>query len=426
MPQNVTGNPANVSDSLQRTITGCSSGTGGAVRVQTSVAHLFATNDYTRVASVVGTTEANGVWQLNVIDATHFDLVGTTFANAYVSGGTATDISLTPFFQMPNNAEPGTVESILAAISTLADRTQFLQHRAFTATAIGMANLDTYTSPASGEQRIGILDISGGGGGGGGGHNGITTADWSDTGGGAGSSGARKLVAFLIPNSTVFTATVGAGGAGGTGGAPPTNGGDGGDTYLTDTTGGVIIATAIGGQGGSKGLSALANTVGTANFALAQGGSTPSAANATTVTAASPLNGLLPMLRPHGFGDGGYGGDTTSLSPAIKGNDSPEGFGGGAAGTGGANSSDTPPWMGGGGGGGGGGGWTGVGGAGGSGGFGHIAVPGNGTAGANAPSLSAGGGGGGGGGASTTNVGTGANGGAGGGGECTLFIIGGV
>jgi hypothetical protein len=39
------------------------------------------------VYGVQGTTEANGNWRYTVIDATHIDLVGSTFANAYVSGG---------------------------------------------------------------------------------------------------------------------------------------------------------------------------------------------------------------------------------------------------------------------------------------------------------------------------------------------------
>lgn len=40
------------------------------------------------VSGILGTTEANGTRVITVIDATHVDLQGTTFANAYVSGGT--------------------------------------------------------------------------------------------------------------------------------------------------------------------------------------------------------------------------------------------------------------------------------------------------------------------------------------------------
>jgi hypothetical protein len=39
------------------------------------------------VYGVVGTTEANATWRFTIIDATHIDLVGSTFSNAYVSGG---------------------------------------------------------------------------------------------------------------------------------------------------------------------------------------------------------------------------------------------------------------------------------------------------------------------------------------------------
>jgi len=42
---------------------------------------------FATVQGVVGTTEANGVWRFNIIDATHADLVGSTFVHPYVSGG---------------------------------------------------------------------------------------------------------------------------------------------------------------------------------------------------------------------------------------------------------------------------------------------------------------------------------------------------
>lgn len=39
------------------------------------------------VQGVTGTTEANGTWKFTIIDATHIDLIGSAYANAYVSGG---------------------------------------------------------------------------------------------------------------------------------------------------------------------------------------------------------------------------------------------------------------------------------------------------------------------------------------------------
>ena len=40
------------------------------------------------IAGVGGTVEANGTWNVSVIDGTHIDLLGSLFTNAYTSGGT--------------------------------------------------------------------------------------------------------------------------------------------------------------------------------------------------------------------------------------------------------------------------------------------------------------------------------------------------
>jgi hypothetical protein len=72
-----------------KTITGAANNGSGLIRI-TSTAHGFSTNDRIEIASVVGTVEANGKWTVTVIDADNFDLVGSTFVNAYTSGGTAT------------------------------------------------------------------------------------------------------------------------------------------------------------------------------------------------------------------------------------------------------------------------------------------------------------------------------------------------
>lgn len=127
MSTNYTGNPANVTTPISATVTNCTSGTGAKVLVTTSAAHLFATHDWVHVSGVVGTTEANGVFQITVLGSTTFLLEGSAFVNAYVSGGTAQDISLTPYFQVPDNGEACTVDSILAAVTMVADRTQWLQ-----------------------------------------------------------------------------------------------------------------------------------------------------------------------------------------------------------------------------------------------------------------------------------------------------------
>lgn len=72
-------------------VTGAASNGGpGLIRLAvTSTRGIFSGSSMT-VSGVVGTTEANGTWPVTVIDATHIDLVGSTFTNAYVSGGSAT------------------------------------------------------------------------------------------------------------------------------------------------------------------------------------------------------------------------------------------------------------------------------------------------------------------------------------------------
>jgi hypothetical protein len=73
---------------LVKTITGAVSGTGARIRI-TATAHGFDTGHQVTIAGVVGTVEANGTWSVLVITANTFELAGSTFVNAYGSGGTA-------------------------------------------------------------------------------------------------------------------------------------------------------------------------------------------------------------------------------------------------------------------------------------------------------------------------------------------------
>src|SRR4051812_1601971 len=103
MSSNYTGDPSNVTTPISAGVISCSSGAGGLVLVQTSTSHMFATNDTVNVTGVLGTTEANTTTTITVISSDTFLLDGITFANAYSSGGTAQDLSLTPYFQVPDN-----------------------------------------------------------------------------------------------------------------------------------------------------------------------------------------------------------------------------------------------------------------------------------------------------------------------------------
>lgn len=70
------------------TITGAADNGSGLIRLTVASTTGLTTGDVRRVSGVTGTTEANGLWTLTKVDATHIDLQGSTFANAYVSGGT--------------------------------------------------------------------------------------------------------------------------------------------------------------------------------------------------------------------------------------------------------------------------------------------------------------------------------------------------
>jgi len=74
---------------LSKAITGAANN-GGLIRI-TCTGHTLATGQRVTITGVGGTTEANAAnWRITVITANTFDLVGSTFTNAYTSGGTAT------------------------------------------------------------------------------------------------------------------------------------------------------------------------------------------------------------------------------------------------------------------------------------------------------------------------------------------------
>lgn len=65
----------------------------GLIRLTLANTATLANNDVVQILSVGGTIEANGVWLCTVIDATHIDLQGTVYANAWTSGGTIQKIN---------------------------------------------------------------------------------------------------------------------------------------------------------------------------------------------------------------------------------------------------------------------------------------------------------------------------------------------
>lgn len=78
---------------VNKTITGAADNGSGLIRI-TATSHGFTTGDLINIYGIVGTTEAIGSWTITAITANTFDLVGSTFSNAYVSGGIATNRGL--------------------------------------------------------------------------------------------------------------------------------------------------------------------------------------------------------------------------------------------------------------------------------------------------------------------------------------------
>lgn len=70
------------------TVTGAANNGSGAIRLAVSSTSGLMNGNRVTVAGVAGTTEANGAWPIAVIDGTHVDLLGSTYTNAYTSGGT--------------------------------------------------------------------------------------------------------------------------------------------------------------------------------------------------------------------------------------------------------------------------------------------------------------------------------------------------
>ncbi len=71
----------------QITISGAADNGSGLIRLTVNDSTDASTSNTGTVSEVSGTTEANGLWALTVIDATTIDLVGSTFTNTYTNGG---------------------------------------------------------------------------------------------------------------------------------------------------------------------------------------------------------------------------------------------------------------------------------------------------------------------------------------------------
>jgi len=119
----ITGDARNVTAPLSATVTALANNGSGAIRVTTSAPHLFGNADLVYMQA----SPALGDFFITVIDGTHFDLVGSTYAST--GTGTATDLSLTPEIQVPTDGDTFSLQlsGMLSSLQALADRTQYLQ-----------------------------------------------------------------------------------------------------------------------------------------------------------------------------------------------------------------------------------------------------------------------------------------------------------
>lgn len=386
-----TGNPANVTTPLARTITNATNAT--PIVITTSADHLFATFDRVKIEGVGGNTAANGTWAITKLTATTFSLDGSVGNGAYTSGGTATNHALTPQFTIPSDGDVPDAASVNVALQALADRTQALAARLGAPTVYNIIASGTWTAPANATRAL--VEMCGGGGGGAdGATEGVSATNHSNCGGGGG--GGAQLVARLLEVTPggIYDVTVGAAGA--------ANGGAGGDSIFAVSMGAEIMR-ARGAGGGKPGGFTATNTE--KRFAYGGAAVKDNIVGQYGVISIDPVGSfpgrtmnLTRAPQSGGFGTSGVSGGVSYASEEGDGGDSVQGFTGGTRAAG-SLPSDSGTYRAGGTGGGGGAGPFGNGGNGGNGGSGNGA--GAGSAGQNgvSPSANTGAGGGGGGGA---------------------------
>lgn len=460
----LSGNAAHVNVALAATIVGMADNGSGVIRVQTSAAHHFASDDYVHITTI--TTVIDDYFSITVIDATHFDLVGSTYTGT--GTGTAADVSLTPQIQVPTDGDTFSLQlsGMLSALQALADRTQALrkdqvQHK--THVTFVSSSGQVVVPPWAGSFLVLGWGGGGGGGGGMGGRLGFAGEQYASGGGGAGAKlGFALRFAFGATRLDVVIGAGGAGGAGSAGAASPasavkgTHGDDTTVVYNDGTFPGTSAATFRGGSaggGGSIDVKATATSVpvytpgggagpgnfdrGGASAKLSHYAPSPrrlfdidNTAGALSVpTGAWPVDYYTGPIGQLAFGEGGASMATSgnaTYAAGVSYDGAPSEGGWAPAGAAGVEGAAGGVYLGGAAGGGGGGGPFGAAGVGGSGGAGHTGTPGsNGTAGtAGAANSGSGGGGGGGGGYSnTTSSGNGAAGGNGGSGGVWIVFL---
>ena len=462
----INGTQANSTTPLTATVSSIASGAGGVMRVATSSPHLFGDGDAVKLNVTISAVALVIYGFITVIDATHFDVTGTTYTAT--GTGAVTDLSLSPQIQFPTDGDSFSLQlsGMLSGLQGLADRTQALRYMILSRTSALVNVMSTQNVPIPPWATHVLVDGCGGGGGGGGGPGGYGAAASSQIAAGSGGSGAQRSqgiypVSGFGVNPTSIDVTIGVGGTGGAGsggGSPtPSSASDGTDgsssgiKYHDGTPGGTYMAILYGGShGGGGAATPICNVANGGTPVFTPGGRGPEGQfRSGPVSQTSPgyrqLNNIVnssgTISSPAGWSvptytdptgqmdycEGGASvasGHFTTYLAAISyaGAPSQMGQAGGAAGAVGA---EDLTYVGGAGGGGGGGGGFGPGGAAGAGGAAaHAGTGATGVVGTAAAANSGGGGGGGGGGGNGSAAGgPGLAGGNGGSGQVNLLFI---
>ena len=130
-----------LSNRKQFNVTGMANNGSGLIRVTASGRHGLITGQEVYILGTVGTTESIGRWVVTVIDRTTFDLVGSTFTNAWISGGVV--YSWRSSYRLMNNSldvAPDGHSIIANAISNLSNSVVCISNQAVGGQAIAQFN----------------------------------------------------------------------------------------------------------------------------------------------------------------------------------------------------------------------------------------------------------------------------------------------
>jgi hypothetical protein len=97
--------------------------------VTTGALHGYNTGDTVEVEGHLVNTAANGVWQITVVDTTHFSLNGSTGNGVGVATGRTIDYEIQPAFYLPAPGEAASMVTLGPVLEGLANLGPFLNRR---------------------------------------------------------------------------------------------------------------------------------------------------------------------------------------------------------------------------------------------------------------------------------------------------------